>query len=169
MENSFRKSSKYVNKTLSLIGMSMNKLIICAFPLFFTSNFSVLLLLTPDLLPPFKKILSFSLISLIPFSCDPHFESPFLFLLSSFRTLSSRPSAASLSQSHWPGWWVVLRPEFHPNLLLGRKVPAQRRMKHPICPPFSEGSQTAPFPAVSVSYILQGCVVLPCAAGQSFK
>ena len=39
---------------------------------------------------------------------------------------------------------MVLRPEFHPNLLLGRKVPAQQRMKHPICLPFCEGPQTAP-------------------------
>lgn len=45
--------------------------------------------------------------------------------------------------------------------LSGGKVPAQQRMKHSMCLPFSEeGSQTAPFPAVSVSYVLQCCVVL---------
>lgn len=56
---------------------------------------------------------------------------------------------------------MVLQPESHPVLLSGGKVPAQQRVKHSVCLPFSEeGSQTAPFPAVSVSCILQCCVVL---------
>lgn len=56
---------------------------------------------------------------------------------------------------------MVVLPEFHPNCPSSGKVPAQQRMKHSICVPFSEeGSQTAPSPAISVSSILDCCGAL---------